>query len=435
VGLSQPDEILAALEAEKPGALIGTPESAQIDFKAMPYLLETPKGKWELAKDVAGLANLGGGVLVIGVRTEKTEGNFREIAAELRPVGVAMLDRVRYHDVIRDLVRPAVGFEVAYFPDPDHAGKGYMTILVKPLAEADRYALVRRMITEDDKEIDAIGVPVRDSDQTRWLSADEVYRLLRDGQRANSPQHAQVQPPMTAEDLNWDQAVEALVELKDWDGPLLIWQSMPLKPVDLLSRMWGQASISHTLADPPSLRSGGFNWYFFNQVGQFDGGALASDGRRAIWVAPNGVVTAAATANDEMLAWAMHNHPGEPQRLNVIAVIEITLEYFRLVDEHILPGTATKFRHSIATRKFAGDPPVALPGGLPNVVFPFSGHSATEDKRYQFDQSVPADAEVDAYEALWRLYATFQFGPDKVPFADNGRINSSQLLEWLKVNR
>ena len=403
----------------------------------MAYLLKTPTGKWELAKDVAGLANLGGGVLVVGVRTEKTEGNFREVAAELRPVPVAMLDRVQYHDVIRDLVRPAVGFDVEYFPDPDHAGKGYMTIHVEPLAEANRYALVRRMVTEDGKELDAVGVPVRDSDQTRWLSADEVYRLLRDGQRANSPTLAEVQLPSIAEDLNWDEAVERLVELKDWEDPLLIWQSMPLKPVDLLSRMWGRASISQTLANPPSLRGNGFNWYFLNEVRQFDGGALASDGRRAIWVAPNGMITAAATANDAMLAWAMQNYPDEPQRLNVIAVVEITLEYFRLVDENILPGTATKFRHSIATRKFAGDPPVVLPEGLPNVVSSLSGRTTSADTRYQFDQYIPANAERDAYEALLRLYATFQLGPDRIPFADtdNRSISSSKLLDWLKTGR
>ena len=149
------------------------------------------------------------------------------------------------------------------------------------------------------------------------------------------------------------------------------------------------------------------------------------------------MVTAVATVNDEMLAWAMHNHPDQPQRLNVIAVVEITLEYFRLVDEHILPGTATKFKHSIATRKFAGDPPVALPEGLPNVVSSFSGRTASADTRYHFDQYIPANAERDAYEALWRLYATFQLGPDRVPFADtdNRSINSSKLLDWLKVHR
>jgi hypothetical protein len=436
VGLSRPDEVLAALAEEKPGELIGMAESAQIDFKAMPYLLNTPKGKWELAKDVAGLANLGGGLLVVGVGTEKTEGNFREIASELRPVPVAMLDRVQVHDVIRNLVRPAVEFEVAYFPDPDQSGKGYMAIHVKPLAEADRYALVRRMVDEEGKVIEAIGVPVRDSDQTRWLSADEVYRLLRDGQRANSPAGVQVQiSPSLSEYLNWDDAVKRLTALKDWDLPLLIWQSMPLQPVDLLSRMWGRNSISQLLSNPPSLRPNGFNWYFYNEVSHFDGGALASDGRRAIWVTPNGMITAVAIANDEMLAWAMHNTPNEPQRLNVLAVTEITLEYFRLVDEHILPGTEVNFRHSIATRKFAGDPPVAVPEGLPNVMSSLFARIASADERYQFDQSIPADAERDAYEALWRLYSTFQLGPDGVPFVRDRRIDSNKLLEWLNAHR
>jgi hypothetical protein len=59
----------------------------------MPYVLGTPKGKWELAKDVAGLANLGGGLLVIGVGTKKKEGNFSEIASELRPAPVGLAQR------------------------------------------------------------------------------------------------------------------------------------------------------------------------------------------------------------------------------------------------------------------------------------------------------------------------------------------------------
>jgi hypothetical protein len=435
VELSRPEEVLAALAEEKPSRLIGTRESAQIDFKKQPYQLTTDKGKWELAKDVAGLANLTGGVLVIGVRAEKTEGNFREVATELRPVTVAELNREKYHSVIRDQVRPAVDFEVEYFPDPDQAGKGYMTIYVKPLPEAERYALVRRMVTDDGQQVDSMGVPVRDSDQTRWLSADEVYRLLRDGQRANSPPRAEIRAHSIDETLNWDEAVDRLVELKDWDDPLLIWQSMPLTSADLLPRMWGKESISQTLTNPPSLRPNGFNWDFFTEVTQFDGGALASDGRRAIWVAPNGTVTAAAIVSDEMLTWAMHNRPGQPQRLNVIAVVELTLEYFRLVDEHIILGEEVDYRHSIATRKFAGSPPVVLPEGLPNFVSSFSERSVSQDTRYKYDEAIPADAERDAYEALWRLYASFQLGPERVPFAGDGRIDASKLLEWLKARR
>ena len=148
------------------------------------------------------------------------------------------------------------------------------------------------------------------------------------------------------------------------------------------------------------------------------------------------MVTAVATVNDEMLGWAMQNQPGHRQRLNVLAVTELTLEYFRLVDERIVAGTETKYTHSIATRKFASDPRVVLPEGLPNMVSSFSGRSTSHDTRYEFGQYIPANPERDAYEAMYRLYASFQLGPDRVPFAvDDSRIDTVKLLDWLRVNR
>jgi len=436
VELSRPEDVLSALAEQRPDRLIDTYESAEIDFKSQPYQLDTDKGKWELSKDVAGLANLTGGVLVIGVRTVKTEGNFREVAKQLRPVPVAELNREKYHSIIRDQIRPAVDFDIAYYPDPGQGGKGYMTIHVKPLPESERYALVRRMVTDEGQLVDSMGVPVRDGDQTRWLSVDEVYRLLRDGQLASAPTRRETQATVIVETLNWDDAADRLVELKDWEDPLLIWQSRPQKSVDLLSRMWGKDSISQALFDPHPIRPNGFNWYVLTQPKQFDGGALSSDGRRAIWVTPNGMVTAVATVNDEMLAWAMQNRPGYPQRLNVLAVTELTLEYFRLVDERIVAGTETRYTHSIAMRKFAGDPPVVLPEGLPNMVSSLSGRSTSQDTRYEFDQYIPANPERDAYDAMYRLYASFQLGPDRVPFADDdSRIDTVKLLEWLRANR
>jgi hypothetical protein len=235
--------------------------------------------------------------------------------------------------------------------------------------------------------------------------------------------------------LNWDGSIERLITFKDWNYPLLIWQSMPLGSVDLLSRMWGRNSISEVLSRPASLRSNGFNWYFLTQVSQFSGGALASDGRRAIWISANGVITAAATATDDMLGWAMHNSPGQPQRLNVIAVAELTLEYFRLVDETILPGTNTRYVHSIATRKFADEPPVVLAPGAPNTFSSFSAHGIGEDARHEFAAAIPVNPERDAFEALWRLYSNFQLGPDAVPFAKQDRIDTQEFLEWLKTHR
>ncbi len=49
--------MLAALANARPSRLVGAPETSRIDFEIQPYALDTDKGKWELAKDVGGLAN------------------------------------------------------------------------------------------------------------------------------------------------------------------------------------------------------------------------------------------------------------------------------------------------------------------------------------------------------------------------------------------
>jgi hypothetical protein len=301
-----------------------------------------------------------------------------------------------------------------------------------PLDANARWALVRRMVTDDGRPVEGIGVPVRDSDQTRWLSGDEVYQLIREGQRANSSPAPRTHPQVTIATFSAGEALDRLIVHKDWDSPILAWQSIPEGTVDLLARLWGKEGISQSLRNPPSLRSAGFNWYFMTEITQFENGLLASDGRHAIWVRENGLVTAAATVTEDMLSWAMHNEPGRPYHLNLIALIEMTLEYYRLVDRAILPGTYTNYRHAVTTRRFAGDPPVALSPTLPPAIS-FEEHRATQDERREFRAS--AQEEHDAYEALWRLFAAFQFGPERVPLTMEDRIDTDKLIDYLKNHR
>lgn len=434
---SSPDEVLVALEQGKPSELIGTPETAQIDFKESAYVLDAEKGKWELAKDVAGLANLSGGVLVVGVRTTKTEGKFLEVASDLRPVPVRLLDKERHHAIIRQLVRPGTAsFALAYFPDPDQDGRGYMTIHVKPLPEWERPALIRSIVNDDGKLIDAINIPIRDSDQTRWLSIDECYLLLRSGRQASAPQGTVRNEVKTAETLNWDEVLDRLIAYKDWDVPVLAWQSMPTSTVHLLSKMWGDGSISNSLRHTQPLRSSGFNWSFLSDITQFENGALVGDGRHAIWVRENGTITAAATLGENnMLGWAMHNSVGQPQGLNVAAVSELTLEYFRLVDQAIIPVANSAYTHSVVTRRFAEEPGVTLSPGLPSVFFhALSQKRAGQDSRHEFPGSAPPDPERDTYEALWRFYANFQYGPKQVPFVKNDRFDTQTFIAWARAH-
>jgi len=143
VPLSLPEDVLAALERGEPDRLLGTPETAQICFRGHPYALETGIGVWELARAVADLANVSGGVIVVGVRTAAAEDGLPEVAAGLGPLPAGMLGEDLHYGVIREHVRPAVAVEVTYLPAPHRAREGYLGIHVKPLREAGRRAAVR----------------------------------------------------------------------------------------------------------------------------------------------------------------------------------------------------------------------------------------------------------------------------------------------------
>lgn len=65
------DEVREALRVGRPERLIGTRECAWLDAKGQLYQLDQPRPAAELAKDVAALANMSGGVIVIGLRTRK----------------------------------------------------------------------------------------------------------------------------------------------------------------------------------------------------------------------------------------------------------------------------------------------------------------------------------------------------------------------------
>jgi hypothetical protein len=73
-------------------------------------------------------------------------------------------------------------------------------------------------------------------------------------------------------------------------------------------------------------------------------------------------MTAGAIATPAMLGWAMDQR-GHPQRINTFVLTEMTLEYFRLADELVVPRVPGPWRHRIVARRFQGDQPRTLGPG------------------------------------------------------------------------
>jgi hypothetical protein len=170
------------------------------------------------------------------------------------------------------------------------------------------------------------------------------------------------------------------------------------------------------------LRPVGFN--FSDSTGRLrthEGGVVVSQNRRAVWIRPDGLMTAAAIATPAMLCWAMETR-GRPQRLNSLVLAEMTLEYFRLADGVVVPLVPGTWRHRIVARRFAGEHPRVLgPGGSAESIFLSDGSAASMDT---WDQTWPAvaDPERDAYEALSRIYALFGVDVDTNPDVEGNRV-------------
>jgi hypothetical protein len=111
----------------------------------------------------------------------------------------------------------------------------------------------------------------------------------------------------------------------------------------------------------------------------------------------------------------------QPGQINVHVLTEMTLEYFRLVDELILPRVPGQWRHRIVARRLQGDRPRSLGPSEPNWLARRSARSASADS---WDRSWPAigDPEQDAYSALEQLYPLFGLDITTNADVENGRV-------------
>ena len=432
-------EIIKALAQYRSGDVLGAPETTSIDFKRGLYALREDKGKHDLCTDVTAMANAAGGIIVCGFKADKLRTEVHEAASAITAVRLADLDTKRHHDVLLQYVWPhvTVGF-TWHARSEDDQEHGFLVIEVEPLPEHERYAMVRRFVTRDGKLCEGFTVPIRIGDQTTYPAAEVLHRLFVDGRRLNtmsSTQNSQsaASALSTAElDARIDQRLAAQPSWQELSLPVLIWQSTPERPAAVLNGMYERASgVYGALYNPQTLRESGF---FFNNLGnppRTVAGALVSaeDPRRAIRVDTEGTVTAAALATSDMLGWAMPARSPSAQRLNVIALSEMTLEYFRLVDEQIAPRVTGGWRHRVRVLRFQQPLRVTLGSGF-NPTFPMVGDER-EASSQEWDRAWTAhgDAERDAYEALRLIYALFGLPDTANPFIVSDRLSTAKLLE------
>ena len=163
-------------------AVVELAEGPWLEGKGKPYRLGEEAQKWELAKDVASFANAeGGGVIVIGARTERKERG--DVITIVKDIPLDMIDAERYRRVIRTWVRPFVeGLEVRGIDHGD--GRGVAFIHVPPQDDDLKPFVVKGILRRGRVETSYVSVPIRDGEGTAIAHVSEIQELLRAGRSA-----------------------------------------------------------------------------------------------------------------------------------------------------------------------------------------------------------------------------------------------------------
>lgn len=163
-------------------ALVGQPEGEWLDAKRAPYRLSEESQEFELAKDVAALANADGGLIIIGMKT-RNRGEGDAIAV-VNGCLLGDVSRRRYVGVLERKIFPQVADveivkaqgaspnpDVAYIEVPTQ-DPGAKPFLVKGAIVAGRYNAA------------FVSVPIRRGEGTAYIDIATIHARLRAGAQA-----------------------------------------------------------------------------------------------------------------------------------------------------------------------------------------------------------------------------------------------------------
>jgi predicted HTH transcriptional regulator len=178
-------EVLDVLATGTFDPLVGLAETIDVEFKGQPYqIADHDSQKFELAKDVSALANASGGVIVIGVQTERDNEASVDVAAELRPLALGLVDEQQYEGILSDMIYPRLReVQVRFHSSTADTDRGLVSVDVPPQDEVDKYFLIQRPIEEGVDRTPGwlVGLAVRSIGRVEGRRIGEVHTLINRG--------------------------------------------------------------------------------------------------------------------------------------------------------------------------------------------------------------------------------------------------------------
>ncbi|MFH1661742.1 MAG: ATP-binding protein [Candidatus Falkowbacteria bacterium] len=162
-------------------SLIGKIENDFFDCKSQIYDLKNEYSKRELAKDVSSFANLNGGYILIGLKTDDSETYFGEEIKEISLIDKNLVDTEQYNSVINEWIHPKVDAVQIKWITRKEGDKGILIIKVPPQGENQKPFLIRKVVEEKKNTEIIFGYSKRKQDKSESLKIEDIHRAVRDG--------------------------------------------------------------------------------------------------------------------------------------------------------------------------------------------------------------------------------------------------------------
>lgn len=443
---ANPAEIVALLEGRQDDELVGMEEAVWLDFKGAPYRLDERREQWELAKDVAALANATGGIIVLGVHTTRPSGSDEEIATKVSAFPESMFDPNRARDVVAAQVYPRIEIDVRTF---NRAEDKRLAVIVVRQQDEDRRPFLLTHVFDDERRWEAIAFPVRSGTHTAFEPPGMLHRDIADGRRfRRSPATDLIREPLaepgpdtgdlleSAEAWSREAVSQLTLEVGWGDYAVVGLTAVPFERRRRPDDFYANDGVRTSFAYDKQLRHSGFgiSYALDVRVGDQEITSLDAD-RTVVRVNASGRVIAACAGTAEFLGWANDSGLPSPQegarrplRVNPVAMNEWVYEFCRFIYREVFPrwGNSGWAFTALVLRAQSGSRPLRLRAGLQGVG-PSRGQPAEADDRV--DSLEPSgDPAVDAIALLSVIYGTFGLGLDRIPFNHDGRFDEAKLL-------
>lgn len=344
--------------------VIGVEETENIDFKKEPYFLSTEDKKYELAKDVAAIANSGGGIICIGFEEEKDSERLVSYAKTFSLIkNKKDIKLESWKQILKNKIHPSLPDNLVKFEYYSNQDGSVLCVSITDPPKEIMPLLVIRL----NQQMEYFVCPFRNgSDTERFLSIDKIHEYISRGYRkslegisdldrieSKIDTLAQILYKGTSTDKNRQFTKEELTELINYSKDKLGYETgyfyiaaypEVAEPID---KFWNTNSgkAYKLIENPPSLRNMGWDLRAAEMEKPYSNSnrwEKMNGNRKIVVLTRNGVIFSASSI-EGFLDWGIEDYSGNE--------IDKAKEKMKLLNNYALVEYIDNFIHFVVKVK------------------------------------------------------------------------------------